>query len=72
VDATVHSALVKDYKIVIAKECHTTADRPHQTAANLIDFHNWLWENLTPTAGSITIESLDEIIDSVEQFRGTI
>jgi len=72
VNATVHSALVKDYNIVIAKECHTTADRPHQTAVNLIDFHNWLWENLTPTGGSITVKSLDEIIDTVAQIRGTI
>jgi nicotinamidase-related amidase len=63
VNATVHSALVKDYNIVIVKECHTTADRPNQTAKNLIDFHNWLWENLTPTEGSITVKALKDIIN---------
>ncbi len=61
VNATVHSGLVKDYNIVIVKGCHTTADRPNQTAENLIDFHNWLWGNLTPTLGSITIKSFEEI-----------
>lgn len=63
VNATVHSALVKDYTIVIVRDCHTTADRPNQSAVNLIDFHNWLWENLTPTGGSITIKALEEIIN---------
>jgi hypothetical protein len=66
VNATVHSALVRDYDIVIARDCHTTADRPHQTAGQLIDFHNWLWENLTPTNGAITVKALQEILDPLE------
>ena len=63
VNATVHSALVKDFDVTIAKDCHTTADRPGFKAKELIGFHNWLWENLTPTEGAVRIKTLDEIVN---------
>lgn len=62
VNATVHSALVKDFHITIAKDCHTTGDRPSFKAKELITFHNWLWQNLTPTGGSVQVKTLDEIV----------
>ncbi len=64
VNATVHSALVKDFNIIVAKDCHTTADRPDFKAEKLIEFHNWLWENLTPTKGTINVKELNEIISA--------
>jgi nicotinamidase-related amidase len=62
VNATIHSALVKDFNITVVRDCHTTADRPNFKAEKLIDFHNWLWANLTPTNGTIEIKKLKEII----------
>ena len=62
VNATIHSALVKEYNLVIVKECHTTADRPTLDAKSIIDFHNWLWANLTPTEGRICVKSIDDIV----------
>ena len=62
VNATVHGALVRDYTITIIKDGHTTADRPHATAVQLIDFHNWVWENLTPTQSRIEVKNTREII----------
>ncbi len=62
VNSTVQTALVKDFNITIVKECHTTADRPNFKAKDLIDFHNWLWENLTPTKGRIQLTSFRDII----------
>jgi len=62
VNATVHSALVKDFNITIAGDCHTTADRPGLKAEQLISFHNWLWENLTPTRGAIHVKMLTDIV----------
>lgn len=60
VNATVHSALVKDFNLTIIEDCHTTTDRPTMKAELNIKFHNWLWENLTPTNGTIrTINSND-------------
>lgn len=62
VNATVHSALVRDFDVMIVKDCHTTADRPGQKAEQLIAFHNWLWENLTPTAGRVKVAALHDLI----------
>ena len=62
VNATVHSALVKDFNLTIVKDCHTTADRSHMKAEENIKFHNWLWENLTPTKGKIKVKDSHEII----------
>lgn len=62
VNATVHSALVKDFNITIAGDGHTTGDRPDLKAEQLIRFHNWLWANLTPTKGCIQVKALTEIV----------
>lgn len=62
INATIHSALVKDFDITIVKDCHTTADRPNLKAEENIKFHNWLWENLTPTKGSIRAMNSNEIL----------
>jgi nicotinamidase-related amidase len=62
VNATIHSALVKDFNITVVRDCHSTADRPNFKAEKLIDFHNWLWANLTPTNGTIQVKELKEII----------
>jgi len=61
-DATVKSALGKDYNITIVKDGHTTADRPFVNAKTLIDHYNWLWSDLTPAAFPIKVISCDEII----------
>lgn len=62
VNATLHSALVKDYDIIVVKDAHTTADRPTLPAREIIEFHNWLWENLTPTEGRISVKTTDDIV----------
>jgi nicotinamidase-related amidase len=62
VNATIHSALVKDFDLTIIKDCHTTADRPNLKAEENIKFHNWLWANLTPTKGKIRVINSDEIV----------
>ena len=55
VNATVHSALVRDFDVTVIEDCHTTADRPDLKADKNIRFHNWLWANLTPTKGKIRV-----------------
>ena len=62
VDATVHSALTKDYDIVVVKDCHTTANRPHLSAEKVIEHHNWLWANMAPTNGSIKLVSSKDLL----------
>ena len=62
VDTTVRSALHKDYTVIVVKDCHTTADRPHLAAEKVIQHHNWLWENMIPTSGSITLASSKDLL----------
>jgi nicotinamidase-related amidase len=62
VNATVHSALIKDYHIFVVKDCHTTANRPYLSAEKVIQYHHWLWESLTPTNGRIKLVLLKDLI----------
>jgi len=61
-DATVKSALSKDYNITVVKDGHTTTDRPFVNAKTLIDHHNWLWSELSPAAFPIKVATTQEII----------
>jgi nicotinamidase-related amidase len=65
VDATVRSGLAHDYNVCVVKDGHTTADRPHLTAQQVIDHHNWLWENMIPTAGKIRVNSTSKLLGDV-------
>ena len=62
VNATVHSALVKDFNLIIASDCHTTADKVQIKAEDIIEYHNFLWANLTPTDGKILLYKSSELV----------
>lgn len=55
IDATVKSAVSKDYKITIVEDAHTTANRPHLNAAKVIEHYNWIWSEMTPTNFKIQV-----------------
>jgi len=61
VEATVQSALVKDYDITVVSDGHTTGERPHLAAKKVIEHYNWVWQNMIPTKGKIEVKSLEEI-----------
>jgi len=61
VESTIQSALTKDYKIVVVEDGHTTGDRPHLTAKEVIEHYNWVWRNMIPTKGKIEVKSFNEI-----------
>ncbi|MEC3908542.1 cysteine hydrolase family protein [Tamlana sp. 2201CG12-4] len=56
IEATVQSALSKDYNITVVKDGHTTGDRPHLSAKQVITHYNWVWQNMIPTKGTIKVE----------------
>ncbi len=62
VESTIQSALTRDFEITVISDGHTAADRPHITAKNVIDHYNWIWENLSPTKGNISLINTDEFI----------
>ncbi len=46
VDTTVRAAASRDYRVAVASDGHTTADRPHLDARTIIEHHNHTWKNL--------------------------
>lgn len=66
VDSTVRSALTHDYAVTVVKDGHTTADRPHLNAEQIITHHNWMWENMTPTEGHIRLINCAELLKELE------
>jgi nicotinamidase-related amidase len=61
VDATIKSALSKDYKVIVVADGHTTASRPHIDAPTVINHYNWLWSDMTPTKHKIEVLTTEEI-----------
>ncbi len=55
VESTIQSALTKDYTITVVSDGHTTGERPHLKAEKVIKHYNWVWENMIPTKGKITV-----------------
>lgn len=46
VDTTVRAAASRDYQVLAVEDGHTTADRPHLKAEEIIRHHNWVWRGL--------------------------
>ncbi|WP_431127595.1 cysteine hydrolase family protein [Flagellimonas flava] len=75
VEATIQSALAKDYNITVVADGHTTGDQPHLPAQKVIEHYNWVWQNMIPTKGNIRVEDFETItknIDSKENENTTI
>lgn len=49
IDATIKSALSKEYKVTVVADGHTTACRPHADAQTVINHYNWVWSDMSPT-----------------------
>ncbi|MBX2842286.1 MAG: isochorismatase family protein [Flammeovirgaceae bacterium] len=62
VEATIQSALVKNYNITVVKNGHTTGDRPHLKAEQVIEQYNWMWQNMIPTEGKIEVKDFEEVL----------
>ncbi len=63
VEATVQSALVKNYDVKVISNGHTTADRPHASAQTIINHYNWVWQNMTATGGTIEVVALEDYME---------
>ena len=69
VDSTVKSAISKDYRVTVIEDGHTTADRPHISAAAAIQHYNWLWADMTPTSCKIEVIKTAEFLEAMAQAR---
>ncbi len=61
VESTVQSALSKDFNVTVVKGAHTTGDRPHLNAGKVIEHYNWVWQNMTPTKGTIRVIEFNKV-----------
>ena len=61
VEATVQSALAKDYNVTVVADGHTTANRPHLKAEQVIEHYNWTWQNMISTKGTLSVVNSDMI-----------
>lgn len=61
VESTIQSALSKDYNITVVSDGHTTGNRPHLKAQDVIEHYNWVWQNMIPTLGGIEVKSFEDI-----------
>ncbi|MFC3914695.1 cysteine hydrolase family protein [Pseudaeromonas sharmana] len=46
VDTTLRAAASLDYQLLAISDAHTTANRPHLAAEQIIRHHNFMWQNL--------------------------
>lgn len=61
VESTIQSGLSKDYNITVVADAHTTGDRPHMKADQVIAHYNWVWQNMIPTQGRVVVKPLHQI-----------
>jgi len=67
VASTIQSALTKDYKVIVVENGHTTGDRPSLSAEQVIAHYNWVWQNMIPTKGNVTVKSTATILEKIQK-----
>jgi len=65
VDTTIRSALSKGLSVTIPQGCHTTADRPHLKATEVINHHEWIWRDLISPDSKIRVLTIAETIKKI-------
>ncbi|WP_368163685.1 cysteine hydrolase family protein [Aeromonas sp. R6-2] len=63
VDTTLRSAVAQGFNVVAVSDAHTTADRPHLGAAQIIAHHHWMWQGLILPAGKrVTLHPTERLV----------
>jgi len=62
VDTTVRSALAKGYRTIVPRDGHTTSDRPHLSAAKIIEHHNAIWADFLSPIGPAKVCPCNEAV----------
>ena len=51
VDTTLRAALSLGFNVTALADAHTTGNRPHLSATQIIQHHNWIWANMAAPQG---------------------
>lgn len=62
VDTTIKVAVSKGYAVTVASDAHTTSNRTHVTAQQLIAHHNEVWEGLSVPGNPVTVKTTAQIL----------
>jgi nicotinamidase-related amidase len=63
VDTTIRAAASRGYRVTAVSDGHTTRDRPHLKAVDIITHHNYMWENLQlPRQGRVRVVTMAELM----------
>jgi nicotinamidase-related amidase len=62
VDTTLKVGASKGYRITVAEDAHTTANRPAADAATLIAHYNEVWRTLTVPGNPVRVTPVDTIV----------
>ena len=58
-DTTVRAAPPHGFNVVVLSDAHTTGDRPHLKAQQIIEHHNWIWANMSVPGGhTLTVQTV--------------
>jgi nicotinamidase-related amidase len=61
VDTTVRSAAVRGYNVWAPEDGHTTADRPHLSAEQVIGHHNYIWSGFIGARGPVNTTRMSDL-----------
>ncbi|POT58465.1 isochorismatase [Citrobacter amalonaticus] len=62
VDTTLKNGASRGYRITVAGDAHTTANRPAARAETLIAHYNDVWRNLTVPGNPVFVKSVETIL----------
>lgn len=66
VDTTLRAALSAGFDVVALSDAHTTGDRPHLNAGQIVAHHNWVWSHLALPAGrSLQVQTVQQAFAAI-------
>jgi len=69
VDTTVRGTTSRDYEVIVVEDGHTTADRPHLNAVDIIQHHNWVWKGLILPRSQVKVLSAERVVSLIKSVN---
>ncbi|AIO65830.1 cysteine hydrolase family protein [Burkholderia oklahomensis] len=62
VDSAARRAALLGYRTTVVSDLHTTNDRPHLSAAQVVAHHNFIWTNCTFSGNGVAPRLLEDVL----------
>ena len=61
VDTSLRAAVSQGFDVVALSDAHTTGDRPHLSAARIVEHHNWVWAHMAiPHGRTLKVQTVHD------------